>query len=167
LQLNDDSIVFALLTGGLTGSVSLDQMLTDARIEFGNQVDGSNIIGTVHSHPASTGPGFLDISYSQMSDIDRQAVMPSHYNIGGVQLNPNTGQRVRDPLTNQPLLLQEMWDWGTAPRFLSRAGNSSPENISHYIVGPDGVLREFDYADQHPTERPLNEQNQTIENSDK
>lgn len=151
IRLSDNSIVFALPTEGITGSVSLDRMLIDARAEFGANINGSNIVGLLHSHPSSLGAGFNNVPHSDLPAIDQQATMPSHHLIGGIQRDAN-GLRARDPLTGHALLRSEMWDWGTGRRFLTRNGNTNVGAVSHYILGPDGVLREYDYSEQHPAE---------------
>lgn len=97
-------------------------------------IDGSNVIRVVHLHPAGTPddpPQFRNVpDISHLNDIDFGNTMPSH---------PNT--TVGDN------------DWVNTENFLRDRGLQSTNNLSHSILGPDGVLREFDYSDGHPTER--------------
>lgn len=151
IRLSDGTFVTAFPTEGSTGGVSLSDMLADAQAEFGNQIGAANIAGIVHLHPSEAGSGFVSTSsLNDLSPLDYGNVMPSHPNIG-IQINPYTG-------------LQIPPDWPAARAFLENRGHSNVDNISHYILGPDGVLREYDYSDPHPAEQ--SEQQEHIENAE-
>lgn len=130
LQLNPQTFVRVSLREGITRAVSLSAMLAQARAEHGQHISAVNIAAIVHSHPRESGPGFENITnISQLSDLDYGNTMPSHPNI--------------QPGAN---------DWGFARDFLLNNGRSSVADVAHYIVGPDGVLRQYNYSDGHPSE---------------
>ncbi|WP_427453049.1 hypothetical protein [Litorimonas sp. WD9-15] len=140
LRLEDGSIVFASPTfGGSTGTVRLDQMLRDAQNEFGD-INQSNIVGIVHLHPSDTGPGFVNVdNLNQLSALNFGSTFPSSRHTGGLRTHPITGEPY-DP-----------WDWAAGERFLTSGGlRTSVDDVSHYILGPDGVLREYSYSDPNP-----------------
>jgi len=140
IRLDDRSIVYSTPTfGGNSGTISLDQILADARIEFGD-INQSNIVGIVHLHPAESGPGFVNAdNLSQLTALDFGSTYPSSRHTGGLVTNPFTGETF-DP-----------WDWASGERFLTADGHrTSVDDVSHYILGPDGVLREYDYSDPQP-----------------
>lgn len=115
---------------GTTGAVSLDGMYAQAQREFPG-IDASNIVGAVHLHPSGPvgSPPVFDTD-GNLSDIDFGNLMPSH---------PN-------------LMVSPRNDWEGLERFVQANGRSDTTGLSHYILGPDGVLREYDYADGHPAE---------------
>lgn len=82
-----------------------------------------------------------------MSALDYENLMPSHPNIGS-QRDPNTG-------------LQIPPDWQAGRSFLESGNHLDISSVSHYILGPDGELREYDYSEPHPVEQ--NEQQESIE----
>ena len=141
LRLADGSIARVPLRRGETGQISLRNLLNAAQAAFPG-ASASNVIGIVHSHPSETGPGFVDTTtINDLSPLDYGNTMPSHPNISA---GPN--------------------DWENARNFLQANGNSNIDGVSHYILGPDGVLREFDYSDGHPAESV--EQAQLIEDAE-
>lgn len=118
------------LTTGRTGAVSLDGMYAQAQREFPG-IDASNIVGAAHLHPSGPvgSPPQFDTD-GNLSDLDFGNLMPSH---------PNTMVSPRN-------------DWEALSRFVQSRGRSDTSGLSHYILGPDGILREFDYIDGHPAE---------------
>lgn len=142
---NDDgstSIVrVSNLTSGTTGAVSLREMFNAAQSEFPG-IDGSNVVGSVHLHPS--GPPGEPPSFDTdgtLTDLDYGNLMPSHPNIAA---GPS--------------------DWINLRGFLQNRGLANINDLSHYILGPDGVLREFDYEDGHPAE--FTEQAERINNAE-
>lgn len=105
----------------------MSDMLSAARSPYPG-IDASNIVAIVHSHPSETGPGFVSVSsIGELSPLDYGNTMPSHPNISA---GPN--------------------DWVNGRNFLLANGRTSVADVSHYILGPDGVLRQYNYADGHP-----------------
>lgn len=93
-------------------------------------INASNIVAIVHSHPRESGPGFENVTdINELSPLDYGNTMPSHPNIAA---GPN--------------------DWDNARSFLLANGRDSVADVSHYILGPDGVLRQYNYSDGHPAE---------------
>jgi len=126
----------------------LRSMLADARAEFGQSVTVSNIVGILHLHTSESGPGFVNsTSLNDLSPLDYGNTMPSHPNIGS-RVDPYTGREIPT-------------DWHGARSYLEDNGHMNPDLVSHYILGPDGELREFDYSDPHPAEQT--EQQSAIE----
>jgi len=140
LQLNDNTHVRVRVRYGSTGAVSLRTMYSEARRGYPG-IDASNIVAIVHSHPREAGPGFEDVSnINDLSALDFGNTMPSHPNIAA---GPN--------------------DWDNGRNFLLANGRTSVADVSHYILGPDGVLRQYNYSDGHPAEST--EQQQLINNA--
>ena len=130
LRLPDGTYAATPLTPGTTGAVSLRSMMDRARTVHPD-ADASWVVGVVHSHPAESGPGFVNVtSIGQLSDLDYGNTMPSHPGISGT--GPN--------------------DWENARSYLESNGGSSVERVSHYILGPDGVLRQYMYENGHPAD---------------
>ncbi len=118
------------LTRGSTGSVSLNTMLRQAQREYPG-IDASNIVGAVHLHPSGPvgSPPIFDTD-GHLSDLDFGNLMPTHPNLVASRQN----------------------DWDSLSRFVQANGRTDTTGLSHYILGPDGVLREYDYSDGHPAE---------------
>ena len=96
-------------------------------------ITGANVVGIVHSHPAGGGnssgiTAFENVdSVGGLNNLDYGNTMPSHPNISNIAN-----------------------DWGVAASYLQNNGRSNTAGLSHYILGPDGVLRQYDYKDGHP-----------------
>lgn len=135
LRLNNGQFVRVEPTGGTTATVSLDAMLAVAQSAFPG-IDASNIVAIVHSHPRHAGVGFANVSnITQLSDVDYGNTMPSH---PGLVLGPT--------------------DWVSGRNFLLATGRTSVADVAHYILGPDGVLRQYNYEDGHPAEATSQQQ---------
>lgn len=129
LRLNDGQYVISPLDKGLTGQISLRRMLNFAQGRFSG-TDASNIVAIVHLHPRESGPGFENVAgINELSPLDYGNTLPSHPNIAA---GPN--------------------DWDNGRNFLLANGRSDVADVSHYILGPDGVLRQYNYSDGHPAE---------------
>jgi len=119
---------------GQSAAIGLADLYALAQRSFPG-IDGSNVVRVVHLHPAglpTDPPVFRDVqSIGQLDDRDFGNTMPSHpRNLMGAEN-----------------------DWDNTVNFLSDRGLVNTNNLSHSILGPDGVLREFDYADGHPAEQ--------------
>lgn len=142
LRLSNNQYVRVSLTEGITGAVSLTGMLRAARTQYGQHINAANIVAVVHSHPREAGPGFENVSnIGELSDLDYGNTMPSHPNI--------------QPGAN---------DWGNTRSFLLNNGRTNVADVAHYILGPDGVLRQYNYSDGHPAES--SEQYQSINDAE-
>ena len=106
--------------------------------------DVTDIVGVVHLHARAAGPGF-EASGDLSNDLDFTNAMPSHPNLRQV-FDENGSEIVAD-------------DWRSTLNFFSNRNRHDISAISHYILGPDGVLREYDYIDGHPTEHGSLEEN--------
>jgi len=143
------------LTTGTTGAVSMREMLNAAQREYPG-VDASNIVAAVHLHPSGRpgSPPIFDTD-GNLSDLDLGNTMPSHPNLApGANDWFNLPSFLNNNGANIPLSERGLpYTYSDLASSNGTISSNDLTELSHYILGPDGELREYDYVDGHPAEQ--------------